>query len=198
MPQTPSGVTTAIVTDNNDPDGLCRVRVRYAGQDASQPVHWARLAMPMAGVRRGVVMIPEVGDEVLVAFDRGDARLPYVVGALWNASAPPPEANRSGRNERRVIQTRSGHRLAFDDGTPGSVELAAHDGRKIVMDERGVSVQDAHGNHVRIDGASGAIEIATAGRLTIKANEVAVEATAGMELKAGGVLTLRGTLININ
>ena len=81
------GVATALVTQNKDDEGQCRVKVRYPWHDRPSESYRARLAMPMAGQERGWVLIPEVGDEVLVAFEREDMRFPYVLGALWNGKA---------------------------------------------------------------------------------------------------------------
>jgi uncharacterized protein involved in type VI secretion and phage assembly len=90
-------VATALVTQNKDDKGLCRVKVRYPWHDSPTESYWARLATPMAGKERGMVLIPEVGDEVLVGFERGDLRFPYVIGALWNAKDKPPLANSDGK-----------------------------------------------------------------------------------------------------
>lgn len=91
------GVAVAIVTQNKDEDGLCRVKVRFPWHDKPRESYWARLAMPMAGDGRGTVFIPEVDDEVLVAFEREDLRFPYVLGALWNGKDKPPLANDDGK-----------------------------------------------------------------------------------------------------
>ena len=82
------GVAVALVTDNKDPDGLGRVKVRYPWHSQSTQSYWARIASPMAGKDRGTVFYPEVGDEVLVVFDREDLRFPYVLGGLWNGKDP--------------------------------------------------------------------------------------------------------------
>ena len=63
----------------------------------------------LAGNLRGFYFLPEVDDEVLVAFEQGDARFPYVVGALWNGKDAPPEKNDDGQNNVRAIKSRSGH-----------------------------------------------------------------------------------------
>ena len=76
-----TGVAIGLVTQNKDEEGLCRVQVSYPWHDKPLESYWARLAMPMAGNERGLVLVPEVGDEVLVAFERGDLRFPYVLGA---------------------------------------------------------------------------------------------------------------------
>ena len=196
--QTMTGVMTAVVTRNDDPDGQCRVKVRYPWHDKPLASYWARLSMPMAGKDRGVVFIPEVGDEVLVAFEREDMRFPCVLGALWNARQLPPENNSNGKNDKRLIKSRKGHRLLFDDGTPGAVELALRDGKKVVFDNNGIRLEDAKGNHVKIDSNSGSIEIKATGALTIKAATITIEAAGTLDVKAGATLTLRGSLVNIN
>ena len=101
--------------------------------------------MPMAGKERGLVSIPEVGDEVLVAFEREDLRFPYVLGALWNGKDKPPLANRDGKNDKRILKSRKKHYLLFDDGARGVVELAHEKGGKIVFDDDGFAVQDEQG-----------------------------------------------------
>lgn len=197
-PQSMKGVMTAIVTQNNDPEGQCRVMVRYPWHDKPSDAYWARLAMPMAGKDRGMVFIPEVGDEVLVAFEREDLRFPCVLGALWNGQHMPPQINSNSKNDQRLIKSRKGHRLLFDDGTPGAVELARQDGKKVVFDDKGISLEDDKGNHVRIDSKSGAIEIKATGALTIKAATITIEATGTLDVKAGTTLSVHGSLVNIN
>ena len=192
------GVAVAVVTDNKDPDKLCRVKVRYPGQDGADKSSWARLAVPMAGNDSGLVLIPEIGDEVLVAFENGDLRFPYVLGALWNGKGKPPLANSDGKNDRRMLKTRKGHRLLFDDGARGAVELAHVDGRRVVLDDHGIRIEDAAGNQVSLESASGAVKIRALGALTIKAATISIEATGPLDLKAGGTLTVRGALVSIN
>ncbi len=189
------GVATALVMANQDPEGLCRVKVRYPWHDAPNEVHWARLCTPMAGKERGMVFRPEIGDEVLVAFERGDVRRPYVIGSLWNTHARPPQIPPNG--ERRLIKSRKGHMLALDDGSSGLVELTSADGRKVIFDEQGVTLRDAKGNRFRID-STGGIEIVTDGKLTIRAAAVSIESGGAIDVKSAATLGLRGALININ
>ena len=119
-----TGVMTGLVTENNDAEGLCRVKVSYPSHDNPLESYWARLAMPMAGNGRGLVLIPEVGDEVLVAFERGDLRFPYVLGSLWNSKERPPLSNSDGKNDKRELRFKKEAPLLFDDGDNGVVELA--------------------------------------------------------------------------
>jgi uncharacterized protein involved in type VI secretion and phage assembly len=192
------GVAIGLVTQNKDDEGLCRVKVRYPWHENAQESYWARLSMPMAGDGRGVVLIPEVGDEVLVAFEREDLRFPYILGALWNGKDKPPLANDDGKNDKRIVKSRKGHKLLFDDGTRGVVELAHADGRRAVFDDDGVLIEDGNGNQVKIDANSSAMTIKASGTLSIKAASITIEATGTLDLKANATLTLRGALVNIN
>ncbi len=69
----------------------------------------------MAGAGRGLYILPEVDDEVLVAFEHGNPSTPYVLGGLWNGKDKPPEANSDGKNNMRVLKSRSGHVIRLDD-----------------------------------------------------------------------------------
>ena len=192
------GVAIALVTQNRDDDGLCRVKVRFPWHENASESFWARLATPMAGKERGLVMIPEVGDEVLVAFEREDLRFPFILGGLWNGTDKPPLANDDGKNDKRILKSRKKHYLLFDDGANGVVELAHEKGRKITFDDNGFVVQDEKGNIVKVDSNSGAMTIEAKGQLNIKAATITIEATGTLEVKASATLTLRGSLVNIN
>ena len=87
------GFVIGIVTNNQDPDGLCRVKVKFPWLSDEVESWWARCAQPMAGADRGTMLIPEIDDEVLIGFEHGDVRFPYVVGALHNGVDKPPKAN---------------------------------------------------------------------------------------------------------
>ncbi len=192
------GLAVAVVTNNQDPEKFGRVKLRFLWQEQASESNWARLSVPMAGKDRGLMMIPEVGDEVLVAFEREDLRFPYVLGALWNGKETPPFTNDDGKNDKRMIQSRKKHYLLFDDGTSGVVELLHEKGKKIRFDDDGFAVQDEMGNVVKVDSNSGAMTIEAIGQLNIKAASITIEANGMLEVKAGTTLTLRGSLVNIN
>jgi len=192
------GVAVALVTQNEDDQRLCRVKVRYPWHDKPSESYWARLATPMAGADRGLVLIPEVGDEVLVAFEREDLRFPYILGALWNGKDKPPVANDDGKNDKRKFVSRKKHHLLFDDGAKGVVELRHEKGRRIVLDDTGFLVEDERGNTVKVDSNSGAMTIEAKGQLNIRAGSIKIEATTTLEVKASATLTIRGSLVNIN
>jgi uncharacterized protein involved in type VI secretion and phage assembly len=190
------GVALALVTQNKDPEGLGRVKLRFPWESQPRESDWARCAVPMAGKDRGTYFLPEIGDEVLVAFEREDMRFPYVLGALWNGQDKPPESNSNGQNDRRVIKSRSGHKLTFDDGSQGQIELRLIDGKRLFMDGQSVVLEDDKGNKISMQGSGVTIE--TRGSLTLRANTISLEAQSTAELKASATMTVRGGLVQIN
>jgi len=148
------GVTVGIVTNNQDPDGLGRVKVKLPWLSEEHESHWARLLTPMAGPERGLYCLPEVDDEVLVAFEHGQVEFPYVLGALWNGQDKPPEQNSDGQNNRRTLKSRSGHLITLDD----------------TKDQEQIIIRDKTGkNEIVIDSQNNALSIRVEGDLTIEA-----------------------------
>ncbi|OEZ63937.1 phage baseplate assembly protein V [Duganella sp. HH105] len=192
------GVAIGVVTQNDDPEGLCRVKVSYPWHEQPRESYWARLASPMAGKQRGLVLIPEIGDEVLLAFERDDLRFPFVLGALWNGKDQPPVANSDGKNDQRLFKSRKGHQLMFDDGSKGVVELSLNDGKKLRLDDDGMRFDDGKGNRFTVDSKGGALTIESTGKLTIKATSVSIQASGGLDIKAGAVMSLNGSVIKLN
>ena len=193
------GVAIAIVTNNHDEEDLCRIRVRYPWHDNPHESHWARLATPMAGEERGLMTIPEVDDEVLVAFERQDLRFPYILGALWNKKDRPPESNQDGKNDKRIFKSRKKHYLLFDDGSEGTVELKHEKGKRILLDDNGFLVEDESGNRIQVDSNSGAMTFEAKGELNIKAATINIVANGTLTAKSkSGTCTIQGSLVQIN
>lgn len=190
------GLAVAVVTQNKDEEGLGRVKVRYPWHEKPRESYWARLAVPMAGDARGTVFIPEIEDEVLVAFEREDLRFPYVLGGLWGKDKPPV-ANTDGKNDKRIVKSRKKHYLLFDDGAQGVVELAHENGGVVRFTDNEIELKDARGNQLKIE-KSGTVTLQANGQLKIKAATISIEATSTLELKASATLTVRGALVNIN
>ncbi|WP_331234150.1 phage baseplate assembly protein V [Natronorarus salvus] len=197
------GVYVAIVRDNADPQGLGRVRLEYPWRESAAESTWARIAVPMAGHERGTYFLPETGDEVLVAFERGDVDYPYVIGALWNGQDTPPAANRDGNNDIRRITSRNGHQLTFDDADDGGkivVETAA--GHRVVLDDQSggetITIKDTGGSEIEFDGTTGSLSISSGGTITIDASMMELSSAGNLDIDAGGVLTLNGSLIKLN
>jgi uncharacterized protein involved in type VI secretion and phage assembly len=173
------GVYTASVLDNRDPEGLARVLVRVSGVDdasATRGGAWARVATMMAGQNRGTFFVPEVGDEVLVAFERGDVRTPYVIGALWNAKSRPPATSRDA-TATKMIKSRSGVTLRFSDDSASSLVIETPGGQRVTLQDGpgSVRIEDGNGNSITL-GTSG-VTINASAKVTVNGSAVEVSAT---------------------
>jgi uncharacterized protein involved in type VI secretion and phage assembly len=194
-----TGLAVGVVTDNKDPEKLARVRVQLPWHTASDTSFWARTAMPMAGNGRGAYFLPEVGDEVLLGAEDGDPSHLYVLGMLWNGKQTPPAVNDDGKNNARLIKSRSGHTVRFnDDESAPEVEVRLADGKHLLLDEDGITLSDGKQNVLRFTTSSGAIEISAGQKLTLKAANVSIEATTAMNITSSGTLTLKGSIVQIN
>ena len=186
------GVVMGIVTNNQDPDKMGRVRVKFPWLSDDHESSWARICTPMAGGSRGVYFLPEADDEVLVAFDHGDVRFPYIVGSLWNGKDSPPENNSDGKNNLRLIHSRSGHLIRFDD-TDGDEKIE-------IIDKTG-------SNSITIKSSDNSMTITCNGKLSIHASqgiemtsdaEIKIQANATIDIEASATMTLKGAMVNIN
>ncbi len=201
-----AGVAAGIVTNNHDPEGLGRVKIRFPWLSDNNETDWVRIATFMAGPERGAFFLPEVGDEVLVAFEHGDINRPYVLGALWNGAATPPEADGDGRNNIRKIKSRSGHEIIFNDDDTAmqeKIEIHTGAGHRILLDDSSgrekIEITDKTGsNKIIIDSVQNSISLESAMQLKIKAQIIEIEAGAMMTIKAGATLTVQGALVKIN
>lgn len=192
------GLAVGVVTDNQDPEKLARVRVRLPWLGDGAVSHWARTAMLMAGKDMGTFFLPEIGDEVLVGAEQGDPSHLYVLGMLWNGKLTPPETNSDGKNNKRFIKTRSGHELMFvDDEAAPLAELKLKDGKKLSLSKDGIEITDGS-NKIVIETKSSAITIESTAKLNIKSQKISIEAGASMEIKSSGTLTIKGALVQIN
>ena len=175
------GVYPALVTDIRDPDQQGRVKVTLPwAPDAggSSYGNWARMATFMGGNHRGSWFIPDVNDEVLVAFEGGDPRRPYVVGSLWNGSDAPPESmDADGSNYRKVLRSRNGVTLTLDDQdgaeqmileTPGGQKVTLKDGTGKIV------IEDSNGNSVQLD--PGGITVTSPAKVSVNASTVEISA----------------------
>lgn len=193
-----AGVATGTVTDNQDPEQLGRVKLKLPWRADDFESDWARVLTPMAGNDRGLYLLPEVGDEVLIAFDRNDIRYPYVLGALWSRTDPPPDGAPTSGNDIRMLRTRKGHVLKFDDAeAKGTITIELDDGKKIEIDDDGIRLSDGM-SKVTMDAKAGSVTIEAAQSMSIKAPQIAIEASATLELKGGGSLSASAGIVRIN
>jgi uncharacterized protein involved in type VI secretion and phage assembly len=159
------GLYPAIVTDIVDPDRLSRIEVKFPwlGSDGDSVRAKATLLSPYADDDQGFVALPAVGTEVVVAFEAGDMRRPYIVGSAWNGQEMMP-VTPTRPNNKRLIKSRAGSLLEFDD-TDGAakVTVSMKSGHTIVLDDAAqqIEIQHANGSVITFD---------VAGRIAIQAN----------------------------
>jgi len=191
------GVYPALVSDIGDPEGLGRVKVTLPwSPDTGGERYdaWARLATLMGGNNRGTWFIPDVGDEVLVVFEGGDARRPYVVGAMWNGSDSPPEQmDGAGNNYKKSIVSRRNVRITLDD-TEGAETLTLKTpmNQSIEIKDGGISIEikDANGNSIKLEPAG--ITVTAAAQVKVQASTV--EVSAGMVTVNAGMSKFSGVV----
>jgi uncharacterized protein involved in type VI secretion and phage assembly len=157
------GLHPAIVTDIVDPERLGRIQVRFPwlGMDGDRDVRaWATLLSPYAEDGQGLQMLPSVGTQVVVAFEAGDPRRPYIVGTAWNGRESMPERP-TETNDKRLIRSRADSLLEFDDGAGGpKVTISLQAGHRVVLDAGAQQVTIEHANGCSmVMNAAGQVEI---------------------------------------
>ena len=173
-----NSVVVGIVTQNDDPDKMGRVRVKYPDLGDQIEGWWARLAAPGAGKDRGLLMLPLVGDEVLVAFEHGDAQRPYVLGSLWNAQDQPGD-------------------LAHTDGS-----YALHTEQQIVMDaDKAISIKGKDTLTLESKGdmtitTDGSLKESATRELSISGQTIKIDSSSTLSIKATSI-TIEGAMVEV-
>ncbi len=191
------GCYPALVSDIKDADGQGRVKVTLPwapDTGGSRYEAWARLATLMGGKNRGSWFVPDVNDEVLVVFEGGDTRRPYVVGGLWNGTDSPPESmDGSGNNYKKVLRSRNGVKVTLDDQdgqekficeTPGGQKITLKDG------PGAVEIVDSNGNSIKLESAG--VTVTASAKVTVNASSVAI--SAGMVTVDAGMSKFSGVV----
>jgi uncharacterized protein involved in type VI secretion and phage assembly len=194
------GVTVGKVINVVDPMTLGRVQVQLPSIDAVDLTPWARIAVPMAGPGHGFYFIPNIGDEVLVAFEHGDINAPYIVGSLWNAAAPPPLP--SPIPQIRMLSTLVGNKIMISE-VPPSITISTSTGQQVVMSPAGIQITDGT-NVINMtpDGvtitAGTNLNLVAGGQINMTASSITVAASANADISAGGAASVTAPLVRIN
>lgn len=171
-----------IVTDNKDPKGWGRVKVKFPTLTEDHNSNWARVVGVGAGNQRGFDNLPEINDEVLVAFEHGDIHRPYILGGVWNGKDKPPapvgDSIQDGKVRLRTIRTRTGHQIQFVEEDKSSSQT-------------GVYIETKGGHKVFLNDSDGSITLSST-------NNLKIDAKGNIDMTAGGVITIQGTLIKLN
>ncbi|MBA3820767.1 MAG: hypothetical protein H0X17_17885, partial [Deltaproteobacteria bacterium] len=202
------GVYLAIVCDNKEGDGNpgYRVKVKYPWMSEQEQTFWARIATPMGGKERGTYFLPEVDDQLLIVFEHGDIHRPIVIGAVWSKQQQPVEVNASGKNNTKLIKSRAGHRLIFDD-KEGEEKITIVDStkkNKIVIDSKNKVVKIECEGDIEVKAQSNivmhsnALKIGTSQGVTGKGKSVLTHATSTFGVHAGSLIEITGSTVQIN
>ncbi len=207
-----AAVLNAIVVDNVDPQGQGRVKVTFPHLSGDPESTWLRMCTPVGGDKFGFYALPEVGEEVLIAFLRGSPEDGIVLGSLWSSSSMPPEeaahppspgdAAMGGasvstdtftagsttieQNDRRMWRSRSGHLLLFDD-TAGAESVQLWD-----MSRNLAIVLDSASSRILVSNGAGDLHLRATGKVVIEAGEeVLVQAGTDFKQESNGVTELK-------
>jgi len=202
------GVEVGIVTNVQDPNKLGRIKLQLPRLPGGPETDWARVAQPAAGAGRGFYWLPEVGDEVLIAFELGQANRPYVLGALWNGKDKPMDGAYADDNTTRMIQTRSGHKIVLCD-KPGEEKI-------VIADKSGnrTITFDVKAKKLLVEAKEGDIELHAEKKIVLDCEDLEVKTSktakldvgsnfslkvgADATIKADGNLKLKASRVNIN
>ena len=187
------GPRLAIVVDNkegSDNPGF-RVKVKYPWLSEQEQSFWARIAVPMGGKERGTYFLPEMDDQVVVVFEHGDIHKPIIIGSSWNQKQKPPEHNESGKNNTKLIKSRSGHRIIFDD-KQGEEKVTIVDSTK-----KNKIVLDTKTKTVTIECGDGDIEVKAKQNVILHANAMKITTSASVSAKGKDLLSHSDTVLTV-
>jgi phage protein D len=214
-PAAGAGVVIAQVSDANDPSNQGRVKLTFPWLSDDYVSDWARTVQPGAGKDRGAMVLPEVGDEVLVAFEQQDPQRPYVLGGLYNGidipntKGPKLIDSGSGAVNRRSLVSRNGHRIDLldENGKTEGITAETGDGKlKISLDSVGTRIVVHSDGTVLIEGKKGIVVDAATSDLELKGKKISITATNGLTMSGGAgtvdvdtqtALSLKGTTVKV-
>ncbi|MGN0596250.1 MAG: phage baseplate assembly protein V [Ruminiclostridium sp.] len=198
------GVCPAVVTNINDPEKLGRVKVKLLNLDIPDyETDFIRVCTPMSGAQWGMMFFPNVGDEVLVSFAGGDLTRGYVIGSLWNKNFKTP-AEIKEENPVRIIKTKCGHKLVFDD-TDGKehIDIETKGGLTVTLnDEKNcVTITDKNKkNIIKLDAQNGAVTIQAEKKATISAGstKIVLEDSGSLSMRSDSSAKLKSAKITVD
>lgn len=192
------GVAIALVKSVEDPSGLGRIQVEYPWLSDRNQSAWAPLAVPLAGKKRGMYFLPEVGDEALVAFEQGHFDHPFIIGFLWNGGDKPP--NEGINRSVRRLWTVSGHIMDFDDRDgQQAITITTQGGQKVEMKDNTAAISISlkqSGHHIDLKESEGTILIKTKNGQQIELNDQPGKIT--LQVMSGNKITIEPTQVEVS
>lgn len=196
------GVAVGVVLDNLDAMSQGRVQVRLPGLPIEPP--WARVAVPDAGSARGMFFMPQVDDEVLVAFEHGDVTRPYVIGSLWNGTDSPPASAPTDPRFKRIIKTPKGHVIEFDDAEQ-TITITSSTKQKIEFTQDKIELSAGSGASKLTLNTDGSVTVRATTTMTLEAQSLKLSATSieidakgTAKLSSSGACTIQGSIVKVN
>jgi hypothetical protein len=199
------GVCTGRVIDILDPLMLGRVQVQLPFIDSLDLSPWARIAAPMAGPLHGFYMIPNIGEDVLVAFEQGDVNAPYVLGSLWSAMNPPPLP--SPVPQIRLIKTLAQNQIMITEVPPSIMIQVETTGQTILISPAGIQLLSGANivnlgpptepPMIQLTAGSDIVNMTPDGITVTSGGNVTITASGMMNL-TGSVVNITGGMVNIN
>lgn len=200
-----SGVCAALVINNIDSQCEGRVQLEIPWLPGFMP--WARVASMMTGIGYGSYWIPQLGDEVLVAFTQGDVREAYVIGSLWSTLARPHEIAPDAPMTKRSIRTPTGHLLSFDEKL-ATLEISSSSFDSVTLSPEGIEISTFGSTASLTLSKQGDLTIAAVKSITLDAPsitiggkttvDVAVQSKASLSLDGGAACTVKAKRIDLN
>lgn len=189
------GVVVGIVTQNDDKEKLGRVKVKFPWLSDSDESDWARITQLGAGPNAGAVFIPEVSDEVLVAFEHGDVSRPFIIGGLYNGKDKPNLGDglfNQGKVKRTGFVSRKGHKFVFfEDSGKSGIALITSDAKiKVSLNESNSEIHIECQGKVLIK-SQGDMNLESGGSLTLKGD-------GGVKLNSSGTIEVKGSQVKLN
>ena len=196
------GLVTGIVTNTDDPQKWGRVKLKFPWMTDDSESNWARVMGIGAGPETGFFVLPEVGDEVLVAFAHGDFNQPFVLGGLWNGKDElPAEASGAPSGQMPKVRTwhaRSGAKIVMHDTSDNKIEIVSADGRSITLDDQNKTIT-VKTSGVKLELTDSAVNIESQSEVNLKASgNLKIEASGNLDIKAGGQVNIKGAMVNLN
>jgi len=194
-----NGLVLGVVTNINDSEGLGRVKVRFPSLGAAAESNWARVVSPGAGPGRGLDLRPEVNDEVVVAFERGDMRTPLVLGGVWSPKAklPDPKAVDGNKVDKRVYVSGKGHSLEFSD-KDGHVQIELAGGKTVLkVADDGITIESA-GKPIKLDNGKASLALTDSGDIVLSGTNIKIDAKMGAKIKGASIEVKGSTGVKVD
>jgi phage protein D len=191
-----------VVTNNDDPEKMGRVRVKFPGLDESQEGWWARVASVAATAGRGLMMMPLVDDEVIVGFEHGDPRRPFVLGSLWGGTGKPDKLAAEGGgkpdgsfnlNSAKKVTIGSTSDMLLDS----QAKLKLHSTADFAIETDGALAVTGNGSEIKVTGPAASVTITNSGQITVKGTAITLDATSSLTLKSSGMVQVSGSMIKL-